>query len=152
MTQVGEAISKAGVVLADGSVFTFPENGTGTPEVEYNGKKYSGSAAYTFEGWYYSTTAVSAFKVSSNTIFDKAKNATIHQIYKPRKWNVYFETNMQDIYVPSMRFKYGDAVEAPNLQSLEKNFVGWYWKDGTKEVAFNGVMPPFNLTLYAKWE
>ena len=45
-----------------------------------------------------------------------------------------------------------EKIVVPQLNVSGKTFKGWYWKDGETEVGFNGIMPPFTLNLYAKWE
>lgn len=149
---LGTAISNANITLSDGTTFAFPSIGTGVAEVTYNGKKYGGSQAYEFSGWYWTTEANSGTQVNANTTYDYQLNRTIHQIYTPKIYDITFTTNDTAITLSSITAKYNEKVVVPQLNKSGKTFKGWYWKDGETEVPFNGLMPPFTLNLYAKWE
>lgn len=149
---ISTAISNASVVLADGSIFSFPSNGTGAKNVKYNGKEYLGESAYQFSGWYLETTANEGVKVTGNTSYKFKNNITIHQIYEPKSYNITFDTKAENISFSSTTAKYSDKVNLPSLNISGKTFKGWYFDDNGEEVKFNGTMPPFNLNLYAKWE
>lgn len=148
---IGKAISNAGVILSTGNIFSFPQNGTGVSNVSYNGKSYSGDAAYEFKGWYWNINAINE-KVTKDTIYNYEANKTIYQIYSAKYYDVYFETNDASINIKNTIGQYGKELNVPNLSATGKIFKGWFWKDGNTEVKFNGIMPPFILYLYAKWE
>jgi uncharacterized repeat protein (TIGR02543 family) len=149
---ISNAISTANIILSDETKLAFPSNGTGASNVIYNGKTYSGSQAYEFRGWYWSTEANSELQVTSNTTYNYQINRTIHQIYSPRVYQINFDTNDVGINILPIMAKYNEKVVVPQLNKAGKTFKGWYWKDGDTEVGFNGIMPPFTLNLYAKWE
>lgn len=149
---IGTAISNANITLSDGNKFTFPTSGTGLSKVTYNNKEYVGSDAYDFSGWYWTTEANIATKVNSSTIYNYQINRTIHQIYTPRYYTIDFVTNDSNISIASIVAKYNEKVVLPELSAKDRTFLGWYWNDGDTEVAFNGTMPPFNISIYAKWE
>ena len=149
---LGTAISNANIILSDGKKLAFPSSGTGVAEVTYNGKKYNGSHAYEFSGWYWTTEANSGTRVNANTTYNYKLNRTIHQIYTPKSYSINFTTNNTAITLSSITAKYNEKVVVPQLNVSGKTFKGWYWKDGETEVGFNGIMPPFTLNLYAKWE
>lgn len=151
-TTLGSAISNANITLSDGTKLAFPSSGTGVGEVTYNGKKYSGSQAYEFSGWFWTTEANSGTQVNANTTYNYQLNRTIHQIYTPKIYDINFTTNDTAITLFSIKAKYNEKVVVPQLNKTGRNFKGWYWKDGEVEVGFNGIMPPFTLNLYAKWE
>lgn len=151
-TTLGSAISNANITLSDGSKLAFPSSGTGIDEVTYNGKKYRGSDAYNFSGWYWTTETNSGTQVNANTAYNYKLNRTIHQIYTPKSYQINFTTNDTAITLSSIAAKYSEKVVVPQLNVSGKTFNGWYWKDGETEVGFNGIMPPFTLNLYAKWE
>ena len=149
---LGTAISNANITLSSGVKFAFPSSGTGVADVKYNNKTYSGSSAYLFSGWFWSTEANASSQVVSTTKYNDLSNKTIHQIYTPKSYSINFTTNDTAITLSSMTAKYNDKVALPKLNVSGKTFKGWYWKDGDTEFAFNGIMPPFVLNLYAKWE
>lgn len=151
-TTLGGAISNANITLSDGTKLAFPSSGTGVAEVTYNGKKYSGENAYEFSGWYWTTEANSGTQVNANTTYNYQLNRTIHQIYTPKIYDINFTTNDTEITLLPIVAKYNEKVVVPQLNKSGRNFKGWYWKDGETEVGFNGIMPPFTLNLYAKWE
>ena len=151
-TTLGSAISNANITLSNGTKLAFPSSGTGVPDITYNGKKYSGSQAYEFSGWYWTTEVNSGTQVNANTIYNYQLNRTIHQIYTPKNYRIDFTTNDTAITLLPITAKYNEKVVVPKLNKSGRNFKGWYWKDGETEVGFNGTMPPFNLDLYAKWE
>ena len=149
---LGTAISNANITLSNGTKLAFPSSGTGVADVTYNGKKYGGSDAYNFSGWYWTTEANSGTKVNADTKYNYKLNRTIHQIYTPKSYQINFTTNDTTITLSTITAKYNEKVVVPQLNVSGKTFKGWYWKDGETEVGFNGIMPPFTLNLYAKWE
>lgn len=154
---LGSAISNANITLDNGNNFEFPSNGTGVAEVPYNGKKYSGDKAYEFSGWYWTTEVNSGTQVNADTTYDYKLNRTIHQIYTPKSYAINFNTNDTTITLSTINVKYNEKVVVPQLNKSGINFKGWYWTDKDKngkdvKVKFNGIMPPFTLNLYAKWE
>ena len=154
---IGTAISNANITLSDGTKLPFPSSGTGVAEVTYNGKEYNGSDAYDFIGWYWTTEVNSGTQVNASTTYNYQLNRTIHQIYTPKIYDINFTTNDTAITLLSIKAKYNENVVVPQLNKSGRNFKGWYWKDKDEngkdvEVGFNGIMPPFTLNLYAKWE
>lgn len=149
---LGTAISNANITLSDGTKLEFPSSGTGVAPVTYNGKEYSGDKAYEFSGWYWTTEANSGTQVNASTTYDYQLNRTIHQIYTPKSYSINFTTNDTAITLLPITAQYNEKVVVPKLNVSGRNFKGWYWKDGETEVGFSGVMPPFTLNLYAKWE
>lgn len=154
---LGSAISNANITLDDGTKLAFPSSGTGVAEVTYNGKKYSGSQAYEFSGWYWTTEANSGTQVNASTAYNYQLNRTIHQIYTPKSYQINFTTNDTEITLLPITAKYNEKIVVPQLNKTGRSFKGWYWTDKDEkgkdvEVGFNGIMPPFTLNLYAKWE
>jgi hypothetical protein len=149
---IGTAIDNANITPANGSKFDLSTTGTGPADVTYNNKKYLGNLAYSFVGWYWSSFDYEKNKVERNTKYNFKTNKTVHQIYTPRMYAINFETNQSSISLAATTAKYGEKVNVPKLNVNGQTFKGWFWKDGETEVAFNGIMPPFVLNLYAKWE
>ena len=146
----GQIIKFKNVILADNSTFSFPSNGTGVNNVYYNGKTYSGADAYTFDGWF-TTPKMGGKEIFSHNGYTYQKNLTIYQRYTPKKYTLSFSIKPPYGMNP-ISVSYGERVYLPKYQIEGETFKGWYWKDGEEEIEFDGIMPPFNLTIYAKWE
>lgn len=147
------AIQKANIKLSDGSTFTFPANGTGAKSVVYDGKTYEGSSVYSFAGWFWTNVANEQTRVTGSSVYNYELNRTIYQIYEPIKKAVVYNTNTDGaITIETDYVGYGGKVYLPQLARTGFTHNGWYttpdFKDGT---AFSGTMPPYELTLYAKW-
>ena len=149
--RIGIAISNANVVLADGSTFAFPTYGTGAPTVTYNGKEYDN--AYDFLGWSWDVSSTeSALQVNSSTTYDYSFNRTIYQHYEPKTYTITYDTKVDSLSLSPVSAKHGERITTPTLRNGNKVSKGWFWFDGVKEVQFNGVMPPFHMTIYTKWD
>lgn len=146
---ISQAIANANITLDNGTIFTFPENGTGGLSVEYEEGKYT--VPYEFKGWYWTPEENVATRVYGSTIFDYKLNRTIYQIYEPIKYSVSYVTNTNSISLDTIQVAYKSNVPLPTLRQSGYTFIGWYIDSGfTKQ--FSGAMPPYNITLYAKWE
>jgi uncharacterized repeat protein (TIGR02543 family) len=149
---LGEAISNANITLSNNNKLSFPSEGTGVDNVTYNEKKYKGSDAYAFLGWYSTREADQVTQVTADTKYKYSSNKTIYQIYQPKSYEISFKTNQDGITISNITARYNQIVALPQLNISGKTFKGWYWKDDGKETLFNKIMPPFNIELYAKWE
>ena len=146
---INQAIARANITLANGSNFTFPENGTGGISVEYEEGKYK--VPYEFKGWYWTAEANSQTRVYGSTLFDYKLNRTIYQIYEPINYSVEYITNTTNISLNTMQVAYKSNVSLPILSMSGHTFKGWYL-DSAFTKQFSGTMPPYNITHYAKWE
>lgn len=146
---INNAILSANITLDNGSKFTFPEAGTGGLSVLHKGEYV---VPYEFKGWYWTPVANQDTLVSGNSIFSYSVNRTIYQIYEPKSYEVTYNTNFNGAitYEPIM-ISYGARVPLPALRLTGFTFIGWYL-DSNLTQSFNGVMPPEDITLYAKWE
>jgi uncharacterized repeat protein (TIGR02543 family) len=142
------AISNANIKLSDGKDFTFPTNGTGSKRVEFERKYYE---PYEFRGWYWTSEESTATRVYPNTRFDYNSNKTMFQIYKPKSYAVSFVTNTNGISFSGITAEYGSKVALPNMAKSGYAFLGWF-TDNEFKTQFSGTMPPYPITLYAKWE
>ena len=150
---IGTAIQISNIPLAQGDLANFLVVGTGVPPVKYNGKTYEGSSVYSFLGWYWTQKDNSDTKVDGSTVYNYNSNRTIYQIYEIIKKTVSYNTNTDGaITIANDSVGYGEKVYLPTLAMEGYTHNGWYttpdFKDGT---AFSGTMPPYELTLYAKW-
>ena len=143
---INTAIGYAKITMPDGSTFAFPENGTGSQVVNYEGKNYT---PYVFKGWYW-TDRASGTKVTGSTKFNNTLNRTIYQIYEPAEYYLAFQTNEPSIYFNNENKKYGEKINLPYIQLNNKRIVGWYL-DANFTKAFDGIMPPKGIMIYAKW-
>ena len=146
---IAQAISNANITLENGSKFTFPTSGTGSISVELNGKTYT---PYEFKGWYWTTEPNDNTRVTSNTLFDYNLNRILYQIYKPKQYTITFNSNDSNISFDTISVPYGQNVALPNPRKAGYTFGGWFtssdFADGTR---FGATMPPYSVTLYAKW-
>ena len=150
---ISQAIANAKITLENGADFTFPTDGTGSKSVVFDGKTYT---PYEFKGWFWTTEENYETKVFNNTTFNDNRNRTIYQIYSPKKYYVSFVSNYYGVNYgfafDGINVEYGAYVSLPQPRRAGFTFEGWYttsdFKDGTK---FSGTMPPYSLTLYARW-
>lgn len=146
------AITNAKILLSDGTLFAFPANGTGAKTIVYDGKSYEGRSVWSFNGWYWTTEANDKTKVTGDTVFNSSINRTIYQIYEPIPHSVVYVTNASFISLDTQYIGYGEKVLLPKLAKDGYIFDGWYttsdFQDGT---LFSGTMPPYAITLYARW-
>lgn len=148
---IGASISSASVVLSDGNTFTFPTYGTGSPKATYNGREYDNAYSFVCWSWDVLSTA-NAVRVNSNTVYSQPLNRTIYQHYEPNAYTLIYDTKISSLSLTPINAKHGESIPMPTLRNGDKTSKGWFWKDGDTEVTFNGVMPPFHVTIYTKWD
>ena len=124
-----------------------------TPKVKYNdltGVEREYSPYY--NGLWYKTPikAPNSVALKDNTLYWLKTDATIYLLYDIAKYslNLYIEGSLYQ----SNLVEYNSTMNLPQLVKSGYTFDGWYYtsdfKNGTK---FSGNMPPYNLTLYARW-
>lgn len=136
------------VVTFNASIGTLPTFNA-KPFVEYGGKTYY---PYSNGGWYKTPTKGNGSqKLSNNTNYWVNGNSQIYLLYDTNKYTLTYNTN-SDYSINPQSVEYGATIALPTLYRNGYTFGGWYttstFDDETK---FSGTMPPFNLTLYAKW-
>ena len=150
---VGESISTIIQNKEDSNLTGLPT--TFAPLYEYEGVNY---ATYTRKGWYYYPTYKEGLvKIKDTDTISTESDVVIYQLFEPINWTITFKSNYDNIAptVETMSSIAGNKVSIPKFKSFEFggnkfNFNGWYLdKDYTKQ--FDGIMPPKNITLYAKW-
>lgn len=119
------------------------------PSVEENGKTY-----YPYENgaWYKTPTKASnSVPLTDNTIYWVNGSTQIYLLYDIKSYQLSFVTNSNYTINP-MQIQYGTKVALPNINKQGYKLDGWYttstFEQGT---LFNGIMPPYPITLYAKW-
>ena len=149
---IATAIATAKIQTTDGT-FSFPENGTGLAEVEYEFDKktikVNGNQVYAFRGWYWTSEENTATRVTGATVYNYAINRTIYQIYKAIPHTLTYDTGTTEITFGNQSLGYGETVILPTLARNGYNFKGWFLESG------NGApttMPPVPMKVFAKWE
>jgi uncharacterized repeat protein (TIGR02543 family) len=89
-------------------------------------------------------------RVKDNDLYWIARNDIIYLLYDKKSYSVYYVTN-SEYNIPTQNVKYGETVFMPTLAKDGYTFQGWYL-DSSFKTAFSGNMPPYAITLYAKWE
>ena len=108
---------------------------------------------YERKGWYRtSSIGTGSVALTNSSVIEVNANTTIYQIYEPKTFIITYESNGGTYFAPAS-VKYAETVDLPNPYKAGFVFDGWYttsnFKDGT---AFSGSMPPYDITLYAKWK
>lgn len=117
-------------------------------DINGNEKEYS---PYYNGGWYKTPTkAPNSVSVANNTLYWADRDSTLYRIY-----DVY--TYTLTLYLDGTVYQrnsveYNTNMNLPLLVKSGYTFDGWYYtsdfKSGTKA---SGLMPPYALTLYARW-
>lgn len=115
---------------------------TGTDKVKYY--------PYTNGGWYKHPVKQADMQVFSNDLYWQNRDTIIYALYDKKPFTVTYVTNVPDTAIPTQTLYYGDQVYLPTLARDGYSFQGWY-VDAEKTKAFSGAMPPYSITLYARW-
>lgn len=119
------------------------------PTVTYENQIYE---PYRFGGWYKtSTKADNSQKVTAETPYWSDNDSTIYCLYNTVLYEVIYNTNIEDIKIETQYVKYGEQVFQPKLYLEDKEFKGWYLDSGFTKTLSSNTMPPYPITLYAKW-
>ncbi len=123
---------------------------TPKPAVKIGEKTYY---PYTNGGWYRLPTKEST-KVKDNDLYWSNYNSTIYCLYDKEPYTITFVTGVNEYKIPAASYGYQDNVVLPNLGGIpNKTFIGWFTDEKTTNQFKSGsLMPPYNITLYAKWE
>lgn len=107
---------------------------------------------YTSGGWYKLPIKNEDYRVTRTTVYWIDKNTTIYWLLDKINYNIYFETNTTEYNIPYASYGYQDQVILPNLSKSGKIFAGWFTDDKfTNQFRSGSPMPPYDITLYAKW-
>lgn len=117
-----------------------------TPYVESNGTKYY---PYTNGAWYKHPINDAEFKVKDNDLYWLRRSTVIYYLFDIKSYEVNYATDNEYI-IPTQTIQYGGVVYLPTLAKDGYTFSGWYI-DSQLKTQFSGKMPPYNITLYAKW-
>lgn len=118
------------------------------PSVMYEGETYY---PYYNGGWY--TTPVkgeNSVALNDNSVYNVQGNSTIYQLYDVRKYSVRFDSQGGtpfEALTGNNAVEYGSRIALPTPAKEGHTFGGWYLNGKS----FNGIMPPFDIILTAKW-
>ena len=105
---------------------------------------------YTNGGWYKHPVKQADMQVFNNDLYWQNRDTIIYALYDKKPFTVTYMTGTQNTTIPTQTLYYGDQVYLPTLARDGYTFQGWY-VDSKFEKAFSGNMPPYGLTLYARW-
>jgi uncharacterized repeat protein (TIGR02543 family) len=115
---------------------------TGTDNVKYY--------PYTNGGWYRHPVKQANMQVHDNDAYWLDRDTIIYALYDKKPFTVSYVTNTLTTFIPTQTLYYGDQVYLPTLARDGYTFQGWYVDKGLTKV-FGGNMPPYSITLYARW-
>lgn len=119
------------------------------PTVTYGDDETTKYTPYSNGAWYKTPTkGKNSVPVKDNEIYWIEQNSTIYLLYDTASYPVYYYVDGA-IY-SSVSIQYGVSIPLPVLVKLGYTFDGWY-TDDKYENKFSGTMPPFVLSLYARW-
>jgi uncharacterized repeat protein (TIGR02543 family) len=105
---------------------------------------------YTNGGWYKHPVKQADMQVFDNYLYWTNRDTIIYALYDKKPFSVSYVTDTPNTYIPTQTLYYGDQVYLPTLHRDGYTFQGWY-VDADKTKVFSGNMPPYSITLYAKW-
>ena len=111
--------------------------------------------AYVFEGWYTSSIYLESTKVDFDAVSMPASDVILYAHWVPATHtvNVYRTDEMTEKLCDAQTVTHGKlAVEPEEPKNGNYSFVGWFYKEGDIEKAFDFSIPVTrDLELYAKW-
>lgn len=133
--QQGQSIGTLPVITAEPFV-------TGADKVKYY--------PYINGGWYKHPVKQADMKVENNQAYWSNRDTIIYALYDKKPFTVSYVTDVPNTRIPTQTLYYQDKVYLPTLARDGYTFQGWYVDEGLTK-AFGGDMPPYSLTLYARW-
>lgn len=144
---IGTTLSKANITLWEGgSLTSLPVSPN--PTVKINNIVYK---THERLGWFESSMYVGQTPLSNNSTLSVNGNMIIYQLFKPVQNNVVFYSNGGTSYTDLISVDYGTKIPLPTPYKENHTFLGWF-TDSALMTKFEGSMPPYDITLYAKWE
>lgn len=132
---------------------TFESN----PSVKYNDVLYEGDNSPYYNGQWWKTTQKvqegdiddTGLIVNDNDVYWSDYDTTIYLLYDIKEYIVKYY--IDGILNTTLKVKYGDKIFLPDYVKAGYTFNGWYIDEECKTKA-SATMPPYDITLYAKWE
>lgn len=100
--------------------------------------------------WYKLPVMNDAAIVKDNDAYWINRDSIIYLLFDIHEYSITYITNTESLHLPSISIKYGQPTILPQLQA-STIFDGWYLDD-TFQTKAPSVMPPYNITVYAKWQ
>lgn len=146
---IGEILSNADISLLNGSKLSVLPHSP-APKVEIDGISHN---THIGQGWRF-TQDYNSSLVDVETPIKVDGDIIIYQVFTPVVHTVTYKNSISGSEYENLKLtgvEYGVSVPMPKLTSSLHTFVGWFTDEElTKQ--FSGKMPPYDLTLYAKWE
>ena len=112
--------------------------------------------AYEKGGWYKHPIKDELLRVKDGDFYWLDRDTIIYLLYDKKKFTVTYAVNDPEpavepfINIETTTIEYGETVYLPNLYKPNYNFGGWYIDSGLT-TKFTEKMPPYNITLSARW-
>jgi uncharacterized repeat protein (TIGR02543 family) len=100
--------------------------------------------------WYKYPSRDPDMLIVHNTPYWLKRDTIIYCLYETAVYTVTFDFSDGQIPNETRQVPYGEKVYLPEYTKGNKKIEGWYTERPWKN-KFNGNMPPYNLTLYARW-
>ena len=143
---LGTALSRNDIKLWEGGTMSsLPLSPT--PTLKEGSNEYP---THVNNGWKKGST-IEYTSVDNNTSLNVEANMTFYQVFTPVKKSVAFNSNGGTQYSTLNNVEYGTSVPLPIPYLEGKVFKEWCL-DSKLEKRFDGIMLPYDITLYAKWE
>lgn len=143
---LGNALTRNAIELQTGGIMTsLPLSDT--PSLVENGKEYP---TYINRGWKMNAN-VNSTSVNNDTKLNLEANMIFYQVFEPVKNSVTFNSNGGTQYNSLSSVEYGSSVPLPIPYKANSIFGGWF-TDSELKNKFDGIMPPYEITLYAQWK
>lgn len=105
---------------------------------------------YSNAGWHWTNVYVPGQSgISTSTVITATQDTTVYLIYHASSYTITYESNGGTQYANDT-VQYGTALTLPTPYKHGYAFGGWYLDSGLTKAA-PATMPPYNITLYAKW-
>lgn len=143
-------------ISAGGSIGTLPTAPTPTVIAkDLNGDDEEYDDVYSNGKWYKTPIKTSTSDiVEDGDSYWTNRDSTIYLLYDVKKYKLelYVDGNLYQSNAEEDAITYNTPMNLPQLVKSGKRFDGWYtsssYKEGTKR---SGNMPPYDLTLYARF-
>lgn len=143
---LGSALRRNAIELQTGGIMTsLPLSDT--PSLVENGKEYP---THINRGWKMNANKNSN-SVDNNTSLNVEANMIFYQVFTPVTNIVNFDSNGGTQYNSLSSVEYGSSVPLPTPYKANSIFGGWF-TDRELKNKFDGIMPPYEITLYADWK
>lgn len=112
---------------------------------------YESSIYYPYKdgAWYKTPIRATNSRLQNNTIFWGQTDTQIYLLYEAETYEI--DYYVDGVYFTTKTCKYGEALNTVQLYKNGYTLSAWYLDTELKKPAPT-IMPPLNISLYAKWE